>query len=79
MWSKSKEIKELVINVVINKTLTPQKATEIFGVFISTIYFWGAIYKKTGSYKAKHPKEKNKNLLMNFGKNSANLLKKIMI
>lgn len=58
MRSKSKEIRELAVNAVINKTLTPQKAAEIAGVSLSTIYSWVAIYKKTGSYEARVPKGK---------------------
>lgn len=58
MRSKSKEIRELTINAVINKNLTPQKAAEIAGVSISTIYYWVATYKKTGSYEARTPKGK---------------------
>lgn len=58
MQSKSKEIRELAINAVMNKSLTPQKAAEIAGVSLATIYSWVAIYKKTGSYEARVPKGK---------------------
>ena len=53
MQSKFKEIRELAINAVINKSLTPQKAAKIAGVSLSTIYSWAAIYKKTESYEAR--------------------------
>lgn len=58
MRSKTKEIRALAINAVINKTLTPQKTAEIAGVSVSTIYSWVAIYKKIGSYEARVPKGK---------------------
>ncbi len=56
MQSKSKEIRELAVNAVMSKSLTPQKAAEVAGVSVPTMYSWIAIYKKTGSYEARHPK-----------------------
>ncbi len=38
MQSKSKEIRELAINAVMSKSLTPQKAAEVAGVSVPTIY-----------------------------------------
>ena len=46
MQSKSKEIRELAVNAVMSKSLTPQKAAEVAGVSVPTIYSWIAIYKK---------------------------------
>ncbi|MBO4317132.1 MAG: helix-turn-helix domain-containing protein [Mailhella sp.] len=55
MRSKTKEIREAAIKVVMNKTLTAQEAADLFGVHRSTIYSWIHFFKTEGRIDANHP------------------------
>lgn len=48
----SSETRKIAITAVINNELSPEKAAEVFGVDLSTIYRWVATYKKTGRFEA---------------------------
>lgn len=50
----SPETRKIAITAVINQSLSPEEAAEVFGVNLSTIYRWVSTYKKNGRYEIRH-------------------------